>query len=243
MSAYGPLAKWYDLLTRDVPYTEFADYYEGIFKARTAAVDTILDLACGTGTLTYILAERGYELIGVDASPDMLSLAAEKAGELEKGIKPLFLCQELAELDLYGTVDAAVSCLDGMNYLPPNQLPRVFHRLKLFIRPGGLFIFDVHSPERLRSLDGGTFVDESRDVLCLWRAEYDRKENYLVYGMDIFTRSGNLWSREREEHIEYAHEPDMLAELLKNAGFGNIEMGAPGPHRELGRIFIVAERK
>lgn len=85
MSAYGPLARWYDLLTRDVPYTEFADYYEEVFKARSVTVETVLDLACGTGTLTCMLAERGYELIGVDSSPDMLSLAAEKAGELEKG--------------------------------------------------------------------------------------------------------------------------------------------------------------
>lgn len=140
-------------------------------------------------------------------------------------------------------MDAAVSCLDGLNYLPPDELPWVFRRLKLFIRSGGLFIFDVNSPERLRSLDGGVFVDESPDVLCLWRAEYDSGENYLMYGMDIFTRKGSLWSREREEHIEYAHEPAVLAQLLEEAGFCNIEMGAPGPQRELGRIFIVAKRK
>ena len=243
MSAYGPLAKWYDFLTRDVPYSEFADFYEKVFKQRSVTVETILDLACGTGTLTCILSERGYETIGVDSSPDMLSAAAEKAEKLEKGIKPLFLCQEMAELDLYGTVDAAVSCLDGLNYLPPDELPRMFRRLRLFIRPGGLFVFDVNSPERLRSLDGGVFVDESPDMLCLWWAEYDGGENCLVYGMDIFTRRGGLWSRESEEHMEYAHEPEELVRLLEKEGFCNIEIGASGPQRELGRIFIVAERE
>ena len=111
-------------------------------------------------------------------------------------VKPMFLCQEASELDLFGTVEGAYCSLDGMNYLPPEELPEVFSRLHLFIEPGGKFIFDFHSPERLRSLDGGTFVDEDEDMLCLWRAEFDEEEQALVYGMDIFRRKGKLWERE-----------------------------------------------
>jgi SAM-dependent methyltransferase len=241
MSSYGPLARWYDSLTGDVPYESFADFYEQIFSRRTRPVKTVLDLACGTGTLTWILAARGYEMIAVDASPDMLSVAAEKAGETACAVPPLFLCQDLTELDLYGTVDAAVCSLDGVNYLPPEELPEVLRRLHLFLEPGGLLVFDINTPERLRSLDGELFVDETEDVLCLWRAEFDEDEQALLYGMDIFTRTGALWRREEEEHVEYAHVPQGLKLLLECAGFRNVHTCEDGPGGAEGRLHFVAE--
>lgn len=144
----------------------------------------LLDLCCGTGTLTWELARRGYEMIAVDQSPDMLMEAQSKA--VSDVTPPLFICQEAGELDLYGTVDAAVCSLDGMNYIPAEELPELFHRLHLFIRPEGLLIFDIRAPEFLRALDGDIFVDEKEDVLCLWRADFDEELSAIVYGMDIF---------------------------------------------------------
>lgn len=242
-AAYGPLAAWYDALTRDVDYAAFADYYETCFRAYGGEMHTILDFCCGTGTLTYLLAARGYELIATDGSADMLMQAQAKAAELPAGsVPPLLLCQEASQLDLYGTVDAAVCSLDGVDYLPPEELPAVLHRLRLFIRPGGLLIFDVRTPESFRALDGQMFVDETDDVLCLWRAEFDEAAAVMRYGMDLFARRGALWTRESEEHIEYAHTPELLCRLLAEAGFRDAQVRMDGPQAEAGRAFLVAVR-
>ena len=240
MNCYGPLAEWYDTLTGDVPYDSFAEFYEAEFARRGGEFRLILDLCCGTGTLTAIMAARGYELIAVDASEDMLMEAREKASSLSPA--PLFLCQDAAALDLYGTVDAAYSSLDGINYIRPDDLKEVFRALHLFIRPEGLLIFDIKSPDWFRSADGDIFVDENDDVLCLWRADFDEEENALVYGMDIFSRRGRLWDRASEEHIEYAHSEAMLKALLENAGFVNVTFRADGPQSDKSRIFVIAER-
>lgn len=241
MSCYGSLAAWYDQLTGDVPYAEFADFYEAEFSRCGGEFRLLLDLCCGTGTLTCEMARRGYELIGADASVDMLMQAQNKAAGLPQ--PPLFLCQQAEELDLYGTVDCAFCSLDGMNYLPPPSLPEVFRRLHLFIRPGGLFIFDIRLPEWLRSLDGQVFVDEREDVLCLWRADYSAESEAMIYGMDIFSRKGRLWERSREEHVEYTHSPGGLKVLLENAGFARVELLNHCPQGNSGRLFIRAVRR
>ena len=145
------------------------------------------------------MSERGYELISVDASEEMLMEAREKCADLS--LPPLFLQQDVSELDLYGTVDAAFCSLEGINYLSPEDAALLLARLKHFIRPGGLLMFDLRSPDYLAALDGDTFVDEDDDFLCLWRADYDTELRALVYGMDIFSREGRLWKRSREEHI------------------------------------------
>ncbi len=241
MNAYDSLAPWYDRFTGDVPYAAFADFYETILHQEGQDHLTLLDLCCGTGTLTLLMARRGHELIGVDRSPEMLSVAAEKAAGTQGIVPPLFLCQEAAELDLYGTVQGALCCLDGINYLPPEELPELMRRLHLFIEPGGRFAFDFHAPEHLRALDGETFVDETETALCLWRSEFDEEENALIYGMDIFTREGALWRRREEEHIEYAHSPELLTELLAAAGFCRIRLMTDGPLSEQGRLFLCAD--
>lgn len=240
MSCYSALAPWYDRLTGDVPYESFADFYEAAFRQAGGEFKLLLDLCCGTGTLTYELARRGYEMIAVDASVEMLMEAQAKAAGL--AVPPLFLCQDAAALDLYGTVDAAVCSLDGMNYIPPEELPEVFHRLHLFVRPGGLLIFDIRTPDFLRSLDGDVFVDEQEDVLCLWRADFEEALPAIIYGMDIFSRHGALWQRESEEHVEYAHEPAALQTLLEQAGFSRVRLRSDCPQGDMGRLFITAVR-
>ena len=240
MSCYRFLAPWYDKLTGDVPYTRFADFYEAEFRRNGGEFKLLLDLCCGTGTLTDVLSRRGYEMIAVDSSVEMLMEAQAKSAGLET--PPLFLCQDAAALDLYGTVDAAVCSLDGMNYIPPEDLPEVFRRLRLFVRPGGLLIFDVRTPDFLRSLDGDIFVDEQEDVLCLWRADFEEALPAIIYGMDIFSRQGRLWQRESEEHVEYAHEPAALQALLEQTGFHDVCLRPDCPQGDMGRLFITAIR-
>lgn len=240
MSCYRFLAPWYDKLTGDVPYTRFADFYEAEFRRNGGEFKLLLDLCCGTGTLTDVLSRRGYEMIAVDSSVEMLMEAQSKSAGLET--PPLFLCQDAAALDLYGTVDAAVCSLDGMNYIPPEDLPEVFRRLWLFVRPGGLLIFDIRTPEFLRSLDGDVFVDEQEDVLCLWRADFEEALPAIIYGMDIFSRQGRLWQRESEEHVEYAHEPAALQTLLEQTGFHDVCLRPDCPQGDMGRLFITAIR-
>ena len=240
MSCYRFLAPWYDKLTGDVPYGDFADFYEAEFRRIGGEFKLLLDLCCGTGTLTCELARRGYEMIAVDASVEMLMEAQAKSAGLET--PPLFLCQDAAELDLYGTVDAAVCSLDGLNYIPPENLPEVFRRLRLFVRPGGLLVFDIRTPDFLRSLDGDVFVDEQEEVLCLWRADFEEELPAIIYGMDIFSRQGRLWQRESEEHVEYAHEPAAIQAQLEQAGFHDVCLRPDCPQGDMGRLFITAIR-
>ena len=243
MSAYEPLAAWYDVLTQDVDYGAFADFYEAVFRADGGEMHTLLDLCCGTGTLTCLMAERGYEMIAADASAEMLMQAQIKAAELPAGsTPPLLLCQRADELDLYGTVDACYCSLDGMNYLSPDELRETLRRLRLFVRPEGLILFDVRTPESFRALDGSTFVDETEDVLCLWRADYDETAGVMRYGMDLFERAGALWQREREEHVEYAHTLAWLCQTLEAAGFDRATVLTDTPQYEAGRRFLTARR-
>ena len=247
MSQYQSLAESYDAFTEDVGYPEWADYFEQLFSKHETEVESILDLGCGTGTLSYLLSDRGYEVIGVDASADMLAQAQMKAESCSK-IPPLFLCQEMEELDLYGTVDAAVSSLDSISYLDGyDALFNTLARLKFFVRLGGLFIFDVNTEEKFRALDGNCYLREDEETLCVWSAGYDEESKYCAMSMDLFRAVGSLWSREHEEHEEYAFSYDEITEALEQNGFtleatyGELSEDAPedGAHR----IFYVARRK
>ena len=247
MSSYGSLAQFYDELTRDVNYTAFADFCQHIFDSGPQLkIHTVLDLACGTGSLTRILAERGYEMIAADQSPDMLMEARSKCMDLE--MPPLFIQQPMEALDLYGTIDACVSCLDSVNYVTdPGCLQEAFQRIQCFLMPGGLFIFDVRPPEFLQSLNGQMFLDETEDVYCVWRAEYAEDTRICTYGVDLFERTGKgLWRRDCEEHEEYAYTVDELTGLLHAAGFahvqvcGNYVLRPPLPGEE--RIVLIAKK-
>ena len=247
MTAYGPLAAVYDRLTGDVGYERRADYIQRLFGKSRIPVHTVLDLACSTGTMTAILTERGYELIAVDASPDMLAQAREKAAEVP-GEPPVFLNQDMPKLDLYGTVDAAICCLDSLNYLTsPKDVQRTFQRLHLFIAPGGLLVFDVSSAAKLRALDGQVFLDETEDVYCVWRAEFEKRSQTGGYWMDIFTRRPDgAWDRDFEEHRQRAYEVEGLRGWLMEAGFthvrtyGDCRMAAPRENEQ--RIYFTAIR-
>ena len=242
MSAYEALAPWYDELTRDVDYERFADFYEALFHADGGEFKLLLDLCCGTGTLALIMAGRGYDMIAADGSEEMLMSAREKAMQLTSPM-PLFICQQAQELDLYGTVDAAYSSLDSLSYVPFEALREAFRRLRLFIRPGGLLIFDLRTPEFLRSMDGSVSVDETDELFCLWRGRFDESAGALRYGMDIFERvEEDLYEHFEEEHTEYAHDAVAVMEELRRLGFIDVQTRSDGPMAGPDRVFIQAKR-
>ena len=221
MNCYDALAANYDALTGDVEYEKRADFLEKLFRRSRIPVHTVLDLACGTGTMTWILTGRGYEMIGVDGSEEMLAAAMSKSGSVE-GIAPVFLHQSMPRLDLYGTVDGAICCLDSLNYLTdPKDVQRTFDRLRLFIAPGGVLIFDINTVEKLRALDGQVFLDETEESYCVWRPEYRR--GICTYYMDLFQLADDgSWERSLEIHRERAYTVEELTTWLKAAGFGEI---------------------
>ena len=249
MKSYDFLAGCYDRLTYDVDYAAWADYIEAHFRKKGIPGKTVLDLACGTGSLTFELARRGYEMIGVDLSPEMLSEAMEKdMGGVD--IPPMFLCQSMDKLDLYGTIDACVCCLDSVNYVTDRRkLQKAFQRVHLFLMPGGLFLFDVNTVEKLSALDGQVFLDETEDTYCVWRAEYNRRSSLCTYFMDIFRldEESGLWERGEELHEERAYTVEELTQFLQQAGFKDIKvygerkMTAPRPGEQ--RIFFVARKE
>jgi SAM-dependent methyltransferase len=225
MSAYEGLARYYDGLTTDVDYSAWLNWYQHWFQQSEVPVKLVLDLACGTGTLTCMLAQQGYTMIGTDLSTEMLAEAMEKAMEVE-GEAPIFLNQAMNELDLFGTIDACVSSLDSINYVTDiGELREAFHRIHTFLMPGGYFLFDIIAPEWLKKLDGEMFVDENEDVFCVWRGSYDHDEQVLTYGMDLFERGEeDCWYREQEEHCERAWQVSELKALLEENGFIDIQV-------------------
>lgn len=248
MNAYQALAHWYDQLTVDVDYSGWADWLERHFAKSKVPVNLVLDLACGTGSLSCELARRGYNVIGVDISEDMLMEAMDKAAELPEEQRPSFMCQSMDELDLYGTIDTCVCCLDSVNYVTDAAtLKEAFRRVHTFLMPGGQFIFDINTPYKLKSLDGQTFLDETDDVYCVWRADYDARSRICSYGFDLFEREGDLWNRDGELHEEKAWTVEELKKWLEKAGFVNIKLYGDrklrAPKEDELRIFFVAEKE
>jgi len=245
MDAYHNLAVSYDRLTNDVDYGATVDFYYEILKREGLTARTAVDLACGTGSVTVLLAEKGLQTIGVDLSEEMLTVAQQKAWELEN--PPRFICQPLQELYLPRGVDLAVCALDSLDYITdPADCEEAIRRVYKALNPGGIFIFDVNTPEKLRAMDGQMFIDEDDDVYCVWRGEFDEQSNICSYGMDLFQRRGEVWERSFEEHREYAYSQEQLVGYLKNAGFthiavyGDRRFSAPEAGEQ--RIYIKARK-
>ena len=223
MNAYHALAASYDRLTNDVDYEATVEFYKQILEREGLKPRTVLDLACGTGSVTKILAEMGFSVTGVDMSEEMLTEAFVKVQDLPN--PPRFICQKLQELYVPRGVDLAVCALDSLDYITnPDDCAEAIRRTYKALNPGGIFIFDVNTPEKLRAMDDQIFLDEDDDVYCVWRGEFDEDTNICTYAMDLFQRSGDVWQRSYEEHCEYAYSQQQLMTYLKAAGFTRIEV-------------------
>ena len=215
---YRCLARCYDRFQGEVDYGARAAYFDGLLKEYGNGGKLLLDLACGTGSLSFEMEKLGYDVVAVDASQEMLSKAAEK--KLEKGSKVQFLCQDMEELNLYGTVDCCICALDSLNHLPDAQaVVRALDRVGLFLAPGGVLIFDVNTVYKHRQILGdNTFVYEDEDSFLVWQNHLEG--NRVDYTLDLFERTSgeDLYLRDGEEFSETAYSPKEMAAILDQAG-------------------------
>ena len=220
MDIYKGFAGLYDNFMADVPYNDWAFFLDTILK--NAPGNLILDLACGTGSITIRLALMGYDMIGVDKSPDMLSFAWQKSYDAQ--VKCLFLQQDILNLDLYGTVDAVICVLDGLNYiLSDDELFEVFKRVRLFLNPGGIFVFDLNTEYKFKEILGDNlFEAKFDDDAYIWDNFYDNSSKINEYHMLFYSKHEK--EPFSEIHYQKAHNLGMVVSMLLDLGFDNIRL-------------------
>lgn len=219
--SYGVFSEFYDALTANVSYDTVSQVLSSLLTRYGKGRGLLLDLACGTGSVSVRLAEKGYEVIGVDLSPEMLSEAQNKAYSAGQNI--LFLCQDMTKLDLYGTVDAAVCTLDGLCHLPDEEsVFAALQKVSLFMNPGGVFLFDVNSVYKHRAVLGNnTFVYDTDDVYCVWQNTLLSDGVTVQMDLDFFEPVSDAgdYVRQSERFTERAYPRETLEAMLKKAGF------------------------
>lgn len=257
--AYGAIARVYDRLNAEIDYVAWADFVEACFlRYLTEKPELLLDLACGTGSMTLELAARSYDMIGVDVSEDMLSVAYERAYDRDIP-SPLFLLQDMRTFELYGTVGAVTCCLDSINYLLCEEdVARCFATVHNYLDPDGLFLFDVNTPYKFKHIYGDNayiLEDELTDedgttqaVYCGWQNHYDEQTGICTFDLSLFEeREGGGYDRSDEEQCERCYSKEQLEALLKQAGFdilgcfGSWDFSAPRDDCE--RYYFVARAK
>ena len=248
MEAYSSFAEVYDLFMDNVPYEEWSVYLQQLLKENGVEDGLVLDLGCGTGTLTELLAAQGYDMIGVDASEEMLQAAMEK--RTRSGQDILYLLQDMREFELYGTVRAVVSICDSINYtLEYEDLVRVFTLVNNYLDPGGVFIFDLNTVYKYQNILGdNTFAEDREESSFIWDNFYDEEDQVNEYDLTLFIREENgLYRKYTETHYQKAYELTTVRRALKEAG---MEFAAAydaftkePPKKDSERIYVIAREK
>ena len=218
-SAYSGFASVYDLFMDDIPYAQWADYIEKVLDEHQVPKGLVLDLGCGTGSLSCLLDEKGYDMIGVDLSEEMLGIAKEKAIEENRDI--LYLNQDMREFELYGTVGAIVSVCDSLNYiLEEEELLEVFRLVNNYLDPGGIFLFDLNTRYKYEELMGENTIAENRESCSfIWENDYDKEKCINEYNLTIYIEGEDgRYDRWEETHFERFYETEKVIELLEKAG-------------------------
>ena len=216
--SYSSFGGVYDLLTENIDYNKISGTICSLLRENGTGKGLLLDNACGTGTLSILLAKAGFDVIGADASEEMLSVAMEKAAKNEVNI--LFLNQDMTELDLFGTINACVCTLDSINHLDNfEDVKKAFKKVSLFLEKGGVFIFDANTVYKHRQvLADNIFVYDTESVYCVWQNESDGDK--VNISLDFFTENADgSFNRTGEFFTETAYELDRLKNALEECGF------------------------
>lgn len=245
MEAYTSFAAVYDTFMDDVPYKEWCGYVCGLLGEYGIQEGLVLDLGCGTGSLTQLLAEAGYDMIGVDVSEDMLEIARDKKDKT--GLDILYLLQDMREFELYGTVKAVVSICDSMNYLMSEEdLLSVFRLVNNYLDPGGMFIFDLNTVYKYQELIGDATIAENREHCSfIWENTYYEEEQVNEYDLTIFQREASgLYRKFEETHFQKAYALAQVKKLLRKAGMKFITaydaFTREAPRTDSERIYVIA---
>ena len=267
MEAYTDFAGVYDIFMDDTPYEEWASYIMDLLeeygvaegdlpeaesarqKALAVERNVVVDLGCGTGTLTELLADRGCDMIGIDASQEMLNIALEKREKSGKEI--LYLCQDMRELELYGTAGAVISVCDSLNYLlEEEEMLRVFRLVNNYLYPGGVFLFDFNTVYKYETVIGDSVIAESReDCSFIWENYYDAEGQINEYDLTIFVKTGNqdgedIFRRFTETHYQRGYTLEEMRGMVEKAGMEFVraeDADTRGEVREESeRIYVIA---
>lgn len=221
MTGYSTFARYYDNLTANIDYVKRAEYFHEIIKRyKNTDGSILLDLACGTGSISEEMAKIGYDVIGVDYSDEMLGIALDK--KFDSGLNILYLCQDMRKLDLYGSMDVTICALDSINHLNSlADVKKVFENVALFSEPQGLFIFDVNTLYKHRNiLANNTFTYETDNVFCVWENTLVEDTNEVKMNLEFFELEENgLYSRTSDSFSEKAYSEESIEELLRECGF------------------------
>lgn len=250
LEAYTGFAAVYDIFMDNVPYEEWGEYIHSLLKERGIEDGILLDLGCGTGTMTEKLADYGYDMIGVDNAEEMLELAMEK--RMESGHDILYLLQDMREFELYGTVRAVVSVCDSVNYITePEELEEVFRLVNNYLDPKGVFLFDFNTVYKYKEVMGDTVIAEDRDECSfIWDNYYYEEEKINEYDLTLFIQEEqedgreDLYRRFQETHYQRGYTLEEMKELVERSGLV-FEMAYDAvthkePTSESERIYIVA---
>jgi SAM-dependent methyltransferase len=249
---YDLIADTYDNVNSDIDYCEWADFIEKIIRRewREGNPSLVLDLGCGTGSMTIELAKRGYDMTGVDYSVEMLDVARERALVSKVGDRILWLCQDMTEIDLYGTVDVVVSCLDCINHLVKTaDVKKCFSLVHNFLNPNGLFIFDINGKYKFENVySDKSYIIEEKDTFISWQNRYNPKSCICDFYITRFSEQPDgTYVREDEMQRERMYTLKSIRKMLKDTGFELIgeyscfDM-SPGTDDDE-RIYIAARRK
>ncbi len=219
--SYGIFSSVYDILTENVEYERIADRICSLLHENGVDGGLLLDLGCGTGTLSFLLEQKGFDVIGIDASEDMLSVANEK--KYEDNSSALFLCQKAEELDLFGTIQCAVSSLDTFNHIDNiEKIEKAISLVSLFMDMNGIFIFDMNTPYKHKEILGNnTFVYDMDEVYCVWQNSYNKNAERTDIDLDFFIKNEDNEDYERysESFSEYIYDTEDIINIIKKCGF------------------------
>lgn len=248
MEAYESFASIYDIFMNDVKYDKWIDYIQEIWKKNNCKPKLIAELGCGTGNITQRLAQKGYEMIGIDLSDNMLSEAKKKAEK--ENLDILYILQDMREFELYGTVDCILALCDSLNYITEKEdLLQVFRLVNNYLEPNGLFLFDMNTEYKFKTIFAqNVFAETTENAAYIWENFYDEQEKINEFYMNFFIKQSNgAYKRNEEFHYERAYSLKEIEALLTESGLEFVcaydAYTFEKPKTTSERIFVVAKER